>query len=561
MRDTVLVFVVKSRTFITTKNYGMISINKCEGREVIGDDILIGTEKPADWPANAQECELENLYTALKEFISNPTYKNKEVLVSLADNYDLNQKSLLGLHRNTAYEVSMINFLYLHALFMNFNGLKAYLYEHVGMVGRMQKMVSYMGLGEQVQIDTFKELLPSLKLYYICYLNYTIDKDMNFADKIVQIVEESLAENDYDNSFYLTHAYVEMLNDLSCFECTKRNRVWAFSRPELCKLFGLEARLTKNIGENPFERPLKGVLMITISNYILKSRYDYNSDYIAKYVAKEIALKSIYNHEIWIRKTERLNDCREAKVIPELFQDSSWLDYAWLSNVDFSSTRTYYVSSFCKNYNDSEMKKEYGDCVYGYKNDRLVELLAPIHLKYNDKKQSYPVFSQVIAFDVLYDREEAKSELKFLANIIDLFEMTDKEKKDFFEEIMQYWILSLKDPSWQHERERRYVIFMYDEYKYLEIDTSDKEFIKLKTSIFLLPDFVLGKNPAMFQIKASLENKRQAIAMKEYALCTNCLSADYDGFWDSRNKECAICGCTQIETISHNTLKKGQEYD
>lgn len=82
------------------------------------------------------------------------------------------------------------------------------------------------------------------------------------------------------------------------------------------------------------------------------------------------------------------------------------------------------------------MKKKYGECVYGYKNDRLVELLAPIHLRHNEEEQTYPAFSQVIAFDVLYDKEMAKEEILFLCKIISLFKIDDSEKHDFLEEII-----------------------------------------------------------------------------------------------------------------------------
>lgn len=102
---------------------------------MIGEEIFDGIEKPENWPANAKECELENIYISLKKFIKDPSYKNKEVLVALADNYDLNQKSLLGLYRYSEYEVTMINFLFIHATAMNCNVLKAYLYEHVGLLG------------------------------------------------------------------------------------------------------------------------------------------------------------------------------------------------------------------------------------------------------------------------------------------------------------------------------------------------------------------------------------------------------------------------------------------
>lgn len=496
----------------------------------------------------AKECELENIYISLQKFIKDPSYRNKEVLVALADNYDLNQKSLLGLYRYSEYEVTMINFLFIHATAMNCNVLKAYLYEHVGLLGRLQKNVAYMGLGDKLEINYFEKLLPSLKLYYICYLNFIVDKDMDFADKIMQVIGEALVNIDDENLFYLTHAFVTMMNDISYFECKKRNGIWAFSRSELLKLFELEAKLVSDIGEHPMERPLKGVLMTTISNFILKSRYDYNSDFVAKYISSEVALKSISNHEIWIRETTLLNDSREEKVIPELFQDITWMQTDWAKNIEFTRTRHYYVSSFCKNYDDDTMKKKYGECVYGYKNDRLVELLAPIHLGHNEEEQTYPAFSQVIAFDVLYDKEMAKEEILFLCKIISLFKMDDSEKHDFLEEIMQYWILSVKDENWEEERERRYVIFMYDGYDYIDIAYQESDFLKVKTTIFLLPDFILGNNPAKYQIRASLDNKRQATAMKDYDLCPVCLSADFDSVLEAPCI-CKICGNGEVNRI------------
>ena len=353
---------------------------------------------------------------------------------------------------------------------------------------------------------------------------------------------------DDENLFYLTHAFVTMMNDISYFECKKRNGIWAFSRSELLKLFELEAKLVSDIGEHPMERPLKGVLMTTISNFILKSRYDYNSDFVAKYISSEVALKSISNHEIWIRETTLLNDSREEKVIPELFQDITWMQTDWAKNIEFTRTRHYYVSSFCKNYDDDTMKKKYGECVYGYKNDRLVELLAPIHLGHNEEEQTYPAFSQVIAFDVLYDKEMAKEEILFLCKIISLFKIDDSEKHDFLEEIMQYWILSVKDENWEEERERRYVIFMYDGYDYIDITYQESDFLKVKTTIFLLPDFILGNNPAKYQIRASLDNKRQATAMKDYDLCPVCLSADFDSVLDAPCI-CKICGNGEVNRI------------
>mgnify|MGYP004539505987 CR=1 FL=1 len=42
-----------------------------------------------------------------------------------------------------------------------------------------------------------------------------------------------------------------------------------------------------------------------------------------------------------------------------------------------------------------------------------------------------------------------------------MFDLSDNSKKMFLQEILQYWILSVKDSKWKAERERRYVIFEY----------------------------------------------------------------------------------------------------
>ena len=157
------------------------------------------------------------------------------------------------------------------------------------------------------------------------------------------------------------------------------------------------------------------------------------------------------------------------------------------------------------------------------------------------------LLSQVLAFDILYDRDEAKEELKFLMSIVDKFKITEKDKKDFLEDILQYWILSVKDSSWKDERERRYVLFIYLEYDYLEMEIDDG-WLKLKTSIFLVPDFILGDNPSKIEIKRQIDGKRKGTSMKDYMYCKNCLSRDYDAFISHADK-CSICGSSDIEYV------------
>ena len=70
---------------------------------------------PKDWPANAIECQLENIMLQLDNFNKKPNYKNREVLISLVTDYDLNQRPALGLFRTTKYEIGCINAIFMEA--------------------------------------------------------------------------------------------------------------------------------------------------------------------------------------------------------------------------------------------------------------------------------------------------------------------------------------------------------------------------------------------------------------------------------------------------------------
>lgn len=513
---------------------------------------IMDIEKPKDWPINETELQLENIRNQIDEFIDNPSYKNREVLVSLVTHYDLNQMSGLGLFRTTEYEVAVINSLYFDASFIGFNSLKVFLYELISNKTRMQKMISWFPeLKEDTGIKEFDGLFPQLRLHYITYRIFDVEKSKSYAEQLIETVEENLNYLSNNNKkeliLQITKAYISLLNDISYFPCTKTNKIWTFTRDEIYKLYKLVAKLNKIIGDNPTKRPLKGVLMTSISNYILKSRNNYNEDYICKYVSSTVAKQSIDNHQIWMSVIEKLNDDREQKVIPELFEKNAWSSYSWIKNIDFTPKRIYYVSSFCKTINDKIMINNYGDCIYGFKDDRIAELISPI--MYINKKNKYepPRLSQVITFDVLYNKEEAKEELEFLFSIIDSFDMTNQEKKSFLEDILQYWILSVKDEKWSYERERRYVIFLYDNYEYKEIDLSDSRFLKTKTSLLLLPDFILGNNPVKTCIKYMVDNKRKAISMKPYLYCCNCLNRDFDAVISFKKlTQCPICGSKNI---------------
>lgn len=529
---------------------------------------FMSENRPDDWPQNAREFRLDCIWDKLDEFEKNPTYKTREVLLALVNDSDLNQFASYGLMRFTEYEAELINLIYCRAAQSQINSVKVYLYSVITEATRLQKIMSWsspiIGKDEDdaYRIKPYEEiLLLPLKLYHFAYQKFTVLKDASFVEQLLSIVKEirdvSKTEEEIDA---IAYAFSAMLNDISYMRGSKKEKLWEFERDELYSLFEMESELLRTNNQSPAIRPTRGVLMTQISNFILKSRNDYNQDHICKYVSRAVAASSVDNHEIWMSKIENLNDKREQKVIPELFSDESWINYSWAKNIDFTPTRKYFVSSFSKAVNNADMQGEYGECLYGYKNDRIADLLGPLMMqtmkKRNDAEddlpdeKKVPAVSQVIAFDVIYDQEEARAELQYLFKVIDLFDMTDAEKHDFLQDILQYWILTVKDNDWKDERERRYVLFLYDGYEYLETVVEDG-YLKEKTSIFLLPDFVMGNNPVKPLIKYQMESKQKSTMTREYLHCHNCLVQDYDAVHAGLGNpdKCPICESTNIEII------------
>jgi len=522
-------------------------------------------KKPKDWPANEHEIRLEGLREWVEKFRDNPSHKNREILLALTNDHDLNQTVGLGLVRVSYYEVCVINELYMKGKMFHLPSLISFLYDIIAQITRIYKIRSCLPFYNNENIDTFrieqyeKGLDYPMKLYHLVYQKYTIEKDKSFAEQLIEFIEETI--KDKTTIDFITYAYSAMLLDISNMNGRKREKIWKFTRDELLRLFKLEAKLLKMNDQPANERPTKGVLMMQISNYILKSRNEYNEDYICKYLPIEVAKESITNRQIWMGKTEFLNDDREQKVIPELFKDDSWIEYDWIKDIDFSATRKYYVSCFSKSVQNAHMQNAYGGCLYGYKNDRIANLIGPVGIRKGVKKESadknlpndkvFPFVSQVISFDVLYDTEEAKDELKYLFNVINMFDMTDDNKKSFLQEILQYWILSVKDNKWSVERERRYVIFLYEDYTYREVELDDR-FLKVKTSLFITPDFIIGNNPVKHEISRQLERKRKALYSKEYLLCKDCLMQDHDIAISNKLRKCPVCGSENVKLVSYD---------
>lgn len=516
----------------------------------IANSVLEKVQKPDKWPESERECALENIFGAIQLFIEEPNYKNKEVILSLATGYDLSQKPILGIWRISEYEVELMNVLYLYASGLNIYSVKLFIYDLIQDNTYLQMKFSYALNRQSDYIEIYRMLCHPLDIFYFIWYEYIHMKSRNFADQIISSIKELMQQSgDID---LITDSLLSIINDLSYFNCKKRNTVWTFSKDELAKIFAFEANLLQKCGRKINIRPVKGLLKMAISNYILKSRYGYNDDYICKYVPKETVSSSLENHEIWLKNIAKLNDKREEKVLPQLFVNKKWLNIDWIKNIDFTPVRTYFVSSFNKESNSKDMGSEYGSCIYGYKNDKIAETISPIIIKEKNGERM-PVLSQVLSFDVLYDVNLAKEELKFLCKIIDMFDLEDDEKCKFLEEILQYWILSVKDKKWDYEKERRYVLFMYEEYDYLEVKIED-DFLKLKSSLLLLPDFLLGNNPFKTHLKMYIDNKREVAVMKDYMFCEDCFSIDYDSV-HVEAQSCPICGSKQFYMVKYKGKK------
>ena len=525
--------------------------------------------KPNDWPCNGREDRLDCIWDALDKFENNPSYKTREILLAIVNDNDINQFTSYGVMRFSEYEVEMINLIYIRADFFQINSVKVYLYDLITEATRLQKIHSWTFpiTGDNKNEDGYRiqeyenGLLLPLKLYHFAYQKYTVLKTGSFAEQLLSVVNEILySSQNKEEIDAISSAYTSMLNDISYMRGNKKEKLWEFDRDELLALFEMEAKLLSKNGDDPALRPLRGVLMTQISNFILKSRNNYNQDYICKYVSADVAKSSVVNHEIWMAKTENLNDEREQKIIPELFDDDSWISYTWAKRIDFTPVRTYFVSSFSKTIMSNEMQEGYGECLYGYKNDRIVDLIGPLIKRRLKRKKdadtnlpaekTIPVISQVITFDVLYNRDEAKNELEYLFKVIDFFEMTEDKKHLFLQDILQYWILTVKDEKWALERERRYVLFLYDGYDYLETKI-EGGFLKEKTSLLMLPDFIMGKNPVKPIIQREMELKQRCTMTGEYLHCLDCLIQDYDTFQHGVHNEaiCPICGSKNTQII------------
>lgn len=520
-------------------------------------------EKPKDWPANDRERFLDEVVRLLRTYIAHPSTEVKDALVDLSCDYDYQQKLMLGICWVTDYEVALVNSIYQAAQHYFFGFLKARLYEIVADVALMEKFdwqFASLIPGRDAKpcafVEAYGKLEKPLKLFYFAYQEYICLKGSGLAKYIIRNVRnlyecKSLVANLQE----IAMAFSLMLMDLSILRGTPNEREIQFDRKELTALFAEEAKLLALSGASPCVSPFCGVLKIQISNFILLSRSGYHDGVSYKCIHTGDAQKSWANGQLWLRRTELLNDSREGQCLRELLNELPEMGYKWATAFKLKPTRRYWVSSFTKRFPDEEFRKCYGHAVYGFKGDRPAELIAPLmkrHWVCNDRTEAYDDYalSQVVCLDVLYDKEKAKAELRFLCATLDRFKMSPKEKQAFLEDILQYWMLSVKDPQWKVENERRYVLFDHFGDEYLDVVMDDK-FLKIKTNLLKHPDFIVPPHP----LKKELGRYARAIAANEMSgsgfYCEDCLNRDYELVLpEQTSRTCSICGSKRMRFVS-----------
>lgn len=510
---------------------------------------ICSIEKPSDWPRNNRETNLDIIYEQVQNLIESPNYKIKEVLFSLLDPTEMNEINEMGEVHICDYEIALMNELYQIAISINCVSLKSYLYGHISRYTRLHRMYRnmsrIMGTEEPLEISEYSGLVMPLKLFYFCYADYDSRKNRAFVDSIVDMVKRLFSSlQDESDKLKLVAGYNLMLQDLGF---TNSNAIFpflCFNRSELKRLFELSAELNKKTGKSIIERPLKGVIKVSLRQWILKSRNDYDSDILYKAISITNTAKAFSNHEVWMSKTIKLNDKREQKIIRELFNNKAWLRYDWAKKISIRELTDSFVCSFSKAMPSKKMQRRYGGVTFGYKSDRIADILSPM---LNRTQVGLPYFDQVVFYDIIYDVEEARKELNYLCELIDLYNLTEQEKTSFLDELLEYWYLSFKDKKWSEEKERRYQLFIFEDDDYYDL-VVENNFLKIKSTLYLYPDFIITESQPL-KIKGRLRRmeKLSATATRNYVFCEDCFQSDFTaGCLSSFYNKCPVCGSKNI---------------
>lgn len=206
-----------------------------------------------------------------------------------------------------------------------------------------------------------------------------MEKDKSFSQQLILTIKSMrMAINNNVEIIDLIQAINSLIYDLSFIICSPKLAIVHFNRQELLQIFEIVINMWNSNNLNPSERPLRGVFTIALTNWVLKSRNDYNKGLLYKCVPNSAVTQTFVNKQVWMKNTKLLNDKREGVTFKNLFDSTKWMIKDWAKHINLDSEIIRYVCSFSKIYPNKKMQNKYGHNIYGYKNDRIGGLLSPI---------------------------------------------------------------------------------------------------------------------------------------------------------------------------------------
>ena len=498
-------------------------------------DEVVG--RPWGWATrNLRELRVECVWTAIRDYYRDPNPMTRDVMLTHAFDCEFEDLPSDDSTAVSAYEVSLVLHIYRAGCCFASSAVKLFAY-HV--------VMEWVRIDQRWRQGRRNLFFSSLQLFYDVFAAYVSDGGKkSFYDYLECNVRERLKSvKDAADLDKVERAYVSLLMDVSCSLGAKRDVVFRIRREQLMSLIKLEAEILKRGGKRIMTRPLKGTLMIQLSYLILKSRGEVLPESVYKHISNDDLARALENGELWVRDVRDLNDKWEGIPARELVDELAVEGVKWLQGLDWEFHKSFYVACYSHEGNPESLGS-YGECVLAYNGDRLADFLGPIYLRVETLptpnggaiKEGYPMLSQVAVLDVVYDRDQARNELAFLAECVDVLGNSDDEKRAFLGEILQYWKLSFKDRvereephrEWCREKERRYVIFYYEDYNYIH-QRIENRWLKMDSTVVLAPDAVLGpiSSGSKTTICENLAMRYRHTSLDNYCLCRDCLARTY----------------------------------
>lgn len=510
------------------------------------ENALEKSVKPSS--CNRLEAKVEEILLTVKDFFKNPTHDKKETILRHVAQTSVSETDLRGVVVAYSDRFSLVlSLLYLYGYYMRFPELKLYVYRCLVHVAITEHALEI--LHDQLNIDVPKyvpnDIVYNLYIYYWAYRWFRYSYETDNVDTIYIAlfdVANSIISNAKDKSQKIAvfSSVMQIIYDLAL--TTGYDEIDCYHSYTSSDISLIFSNLAEWIKECPgligYPWPFFTRLSVILASMVTRLRNKLDNFPVVKYISDINLGASFSNKQVWLHEMDKLNDSREGKVLEEILSEKE-ISYPWqkLLKLDIRC----YVGCFSRNVNTAQMKM-YGNNGLSYKNDNIATKLAPISIDDND----YPVLARVLSYDVSYSKETVRNELRYVSELIEKLPIDDDLKALLFTMYVKRVQYSAKDSAWEQEQERRYVIEMYDEPKFIDATVEDG-FIKIDTLLYLRPDFLLSCSDCFHY---SFEKEAIAHIKKDVtvpcSLCMDCLELNFN----VSEKTCRQCGSTNIQVFN-----------